>query len=362
MHTIGWLRLCAAGAVLSGVLWFAYAGLAQQQIEQHTIEISSTTASITASTTQTLGQQPLTAVFNEISTVANPDDVVTAPPAVTGRPVIITNHGLNRLQIFPTSGDDLGYGVNVSTFLEENGSVTFRAHNATNWDLVSSTQGYHAEMSDTENTDAFVITSQNAGGVGEFYHTNGLAIGDMLGWNFDAGGAGSSHAIASIANAGGGDITVTTSDAHDLAVDALITHDGTSDAAYNGAFNVLTIPTTTTYTVTAAFTATDTGTMQEAATLSPRAGYGGDYQLNWWVTATSAANNQTIQFHVHVDTVKEAALEQENRFGTGADEQSLSGGGILHVEDNQKIAFMLVNLTSAGNVTLRHLTVALTKP
>ena len=68
-------------------------------------------AGITASTTQTQGQQTLAADVNQVSTVANNDDVVTLPAAFPGEEITIINDGLNTLQIFPATGDDLGTGL-----------------------------------------------------------------------------------------------------------------------------------------------------------------------------------------------------------------------------------------------------------
>lgn len=86
---------------------------------------SSAEAGITASTTQTQGQQPLTEEINQISTVANDNDVVTLPSATPFVSVKTFNQGANVLQIFPASGDDLGNGTNVSTTLGVNEGVEF---------------------------------------------------------------------------------------------------------------------------------------------------------------------------------------------------------------------------------------------
>jgi hypothetical protein len=78
----------------------------------------STAANVTASTTQTQGQSPLTAELNNVATVANLNDVVTLPPAVVGTVIVITNNGNSQLQIFPASGDDVnGNGVDTSVTL-----------------------------------------------------------------------------------------------------------------------------------------------------------------------------------------------------------------------------------------------------
>ena len=90
--------------------------------------------SITASTTQTQGQQALTATANLVETVANANDVVTLPTAAAALGCEIVNAGANTLQIFPASGDAIqGGSVNASVTLAAGNSVRFRAFDATDW-------------------------------------------------------------------------------------------------------------------------------------------------------------------------------------------------------------------------------------
>lgn len=96
----------------------------------------STTAAITASTTQTQGQGPLTTEINEVATVANANDTVTLPSAAAGRNVIVINNGANTLQIFPASGDDLGAGVDTATTLATATNVHYVAYDSTNWESI----------------------------------------------------------------------------------------------------------------------------------------------------------------------------------------------------------------------------------
>jgi hypothetical protein len=89
---------------------------------------------ITASTTQTQGQQPLTKDINEISTVANANDVVTLPSAVTGSEIYVRNNGANTLQIFPASSDAIdNQAINTSVTLAAGASTVFRAVDNINW-------------------------------------------------------------------------------------------------------------------------------------------------------------------------------------------------------------------------------------
>lgn len=96
----------------------------------------SLTASITASTTQTQGQGPLTTENNEVSVVANASDTVTLPTAIASIRCVVMNNGVNTLQIFPASGDNLGAGVNTATTLASGSNITFLAYDATNWEIV----------------------------------------------------------------------------------------------------------------------------------------------------------------------------------------------------------------------------------
>lgn len=96
--------------------------------------LRSVESGITASTTQTQGQQPLTKDVNEIDVVAFVNDTVTMPTAVTGMEIMIINNGANTLRIFPASSDNLGAGVNTAVTLASGSNVTYVAYNATNWE------------------------------------------------------------------------------------------------------------------------------------------------------------------------------------------------------------------------------------
>jgi hypothetical protein len=66
------------------------------------------------------------------------------------------------------------------------------------------------------------------------------------------------RSITAVADAGGGDITVTVSAQHPLYAGDSVTIAGTT--SYNGTFTVVSRPSDTTFTITAAFVATETGT------------------------------------------------------------------------------------------------------
>lgn len=95
--------------------------------------LMSVQSGITASTVQTQGNGTLIYDVNEISTVSNTNDVVTLPTAVTGRTCLVINNGVEVLQVFPASGDDLGNGLNISTTINADDKKLFVSYNNTNW-------------------------------------------------------------------------------------------------------------------------------------------------------------------------------------------------------------------------------------
>jgi hypothetical protein len=93
---------------------------------------------VVASTTQTQGQRVLNGRVCHVLTVANANDVVTLPDAEPGLEIVVVNVGANVLQVFPSSGDDLGAGVNASTTIASGASMRFTAYGpaGTLWEAV----------------------------------------------------------------------------------------------------------------------------------------------------------------------------------------------------------------------------------
>ena len=311
--------------------------------------VNYTVAGITASTSQSQGNGALTGAFNEVSVVANLDDTVTLPTAVKGIECEVENDGANTLQIFPASGDDLGNGVDVSTQLEINESVKFFAYDTTTWKVEASTEIYHAEFHDEDNGTEFVVT-QTLGLQG--YHNAGTVAGDLAGWTFDAGGAGTSFPIASIADDGGGNILVTTTGTHGIAVGNMITQSNLTDTNYEGVFKVLTVPSTTTYTVTATWGSTDTGTMDEPAQLAVNPIAVGVYSVDYSLSGDTATNNEQFDFELYCDSTKITGTKRTNKFGISADINTMGGCGIFAIPLDGRIALVLENQESAGNFTI----------
>lgn len=123
--------LANTNALNTGVVFTVNA--TTENLAMSTSLLTSTTAGITASTTQTQGQGPLTTDINEISTCAHANDTVTLPATLAGRSCIIINDGANTLQIFPASGSDLGAGLNTATTLIAGAKAWFVAYSTTKW-------------------------------------------------------------------------------------------------------------------------------------------------------------------------------------------------------------------------------------
>lgn len=107
-----------------------YDGTSWCEFYAHSVE-----SGITASTTQTQGQQPLTAEINQVGTVTNADDVVTLMPAdFDGREITVINSGANALQVFPASGDRIdNQSQNQSVSIPAGDAWKFLAVDNENW-------------------------------------------------------------------------------------------------------------------------------------------------------------------------------------------------------------------------------------
>lgn len=110
-------------------LWLRHDGSAWTAI----VDFASS-ASLTASTTQTQGQQALVRTVNWVGTCANANDVVTLPAAAAGLWCVVINRGAQTLQVFPASGDKVeGGATNASTTIATAKIKAFFAVDGTDW-------------------------------------------------------------------------------------------------------------------------------------------------------------------------------------------------------------------------------------
>jgi len=305
---------------------------------------------IIASTTQTQGNSAITAHVNEIKTVANDNDAVTLPTAREGDEISIINNGDKTLQIFPAAGDNLGNGLNLSTLLEVNEEIKLFAIDDTNWHIEDTTEIFHAEIHEEDNTTAFTI---NATDEHHAYHSSTVVSGDTVGWTFDSGSNGTQIAISSIADATGGNITVTTSTNHNIEVGDTVCHTGLSDSAYVGFFTILTKPSSTTYTVTAPYTATGTGFMSEPSYIQVKDIAVGKYLILWTASLSAVGNGVTFDFFLHDGMSVITGSKGRHRIANASTFKMIGGQSVRHVISGDRIFFALSNTTNATNLTIR---------
>jgi len=305
---------------------------------------------ITASTTQTQGNGVLTAAVNEIATVANDNDVVTLPVIAEGDEVSVINNGDNELQIFPASGENLGNGLNAPVKLESNEEMKFFGIGNNKSHIEDTTEIFHAEMYDSDNAVQYVIHAFNEV---HAYHSAGIIEGDVAGWTFSEGSNGVPSQISSIADAGGGDITVTTSTAHGLTVGDIVSHTNLADVNYFGFFKVLTVPTTTTYTVTAIWGSNGTGFMDEPAHIHVQDIAVGTYMITWTASLSVVGNAITLDFDLHDGTSIIPGSGGRHKIASAANFKVIGGQAIRKVVSEDRIFFSLTNTTDSTNLIIR---------
>lgn len=169
--------------------------------------------------------------------------------------------------------------------------------------------------------------------------------------------AGMEGAIASIADNGGVVVgTVLVTDVgHGLTVGDYITQNGCADANYNGIFTILTTPTADTYTITATWGATDTGTWQMGSYLL--CATAGNYGSVWNASLTQSDNavrtntvalyqNMTLQ----TKSVSPRTVSNNTDIGSmgGNGEMTLAVGDrawyAVQSSDPQTLTFLVNNL------------------
>jgi len=99
-----------------------------------TLTVKQVTASITAFATG--GQASATQItddISEISTVATTGDSVKLPIAQSGLSITIINNGANACDVFPSTSDNLGAGVDTAASLAAGAKITYVSYDNTNW-------------------------------------------------------------------------------------------------------------------------------------------------------------------------------------------------------------------------------------
>lgn len=172
----------------------------------------------------------------------------------------------------------------------------------------------------------------------------GFAADDIAGITFNAGSTG---AITAYADAGGGQVTVTSA-GHTLVNGDIVTISGSTN--YNGIFEVANVAAGT-FEITDAFVADDAaGTFRNGSNFVILVD--GVYLLTWQISAMAAANNKIFIFTISIDAVIETDGIQRRKFATGGDVGSVSGSMLVNSVAGDIIAFNLQNETDAANITI----------
>lgn len=188
------------------------------------------------------------------------------------------------------------------------------------------------------------------------YHpfwTSGVQAGTLDGWTFTAGQSGT---FTSVANAGGGQITLTLG-AHTLVAGQPFAITSASVAGYqppNPTLFIIQSVTATTVNVIATFTATATGTWTQGAYLKAGAGAAGKYEITWSATA-QAATGSNKQFHFEplqntTNIDKGSAGQLMNATGP----QSCSGSAFITVAAGDLLLMLCNNETDTTDITIIH--------
>lgn len=187
--------------------------------------------------------------------------------------------------------------------------------------------------------------------VNVYHPLRNFLAGNLDGVTFDAGSAG---AVTAVANAGGGDITVT-SNGHGLLAGEPVYFAAQDGSSYKGSYLVKTAATNT-FTVTKPYVATATFNWYQPSTL--RVSTAGIYLLNYNVTANSEGSSKN--YKCEVSRSNNAAVTdldtsaEERLFSSGADYGNLVGGCLVALNANDYVWLQTKCTSDASDLNLRH--------
>lgn len=215
---------------------------------------------------------------------------------------------------------------------------------------VSGTTTHYGEMYIADNTNTATINATNEWQALVSYISSGYTNGFTY-------AAGSNGSITAVADAGGGDVDITSA-AHGLSGGDIITINGTT--SYNGIYSVLSVVDVNTFTITAAYVASETGYWQKGASLTCDTGAGGKYIAVWQSSGISSSVGQVFDFSLCVNTSISTKTTSRRKF-SNTDYGSFGGTGIINISDGDIITFILRNTTSNDDVTIRTLDLHISK-
>lgn len=208
----------------------------------------------------------------------------------------------------------------------------------------------YANMHVHENATATTINTVNIPHFIQGLFSDGLSKG----FTFSAGSTG---AITAFADAGGGQVTVTSA-AHGLLNGDAVTISGTTN--YNGIF-IVANKTDNTYEITDTWVVDDaTGNWYLGDRYTVNGGSGGVYQVVFHAFGASAAANKNFEFEIYVNGVNGGVAEGGRRFSS-LDIGTVSGGGLISLSPGDVVSFAIINQTDTTDFTFTHISLFLHK-
>ena len=203
----------------------------------------------------------------------------------------------------------------------------------------------YGEMYTVDNAAATTITA-----VSEWHAVSGATVsaGYNQGFTFDAGSSGD---VTGTSDGGGGLLVFADAD-HGLSIGDIVTTNNFTNAVYNDIFEVQTVPSAGTFTVTAAYTASETGSWQQGASLTADVGTSGIFRGLWAASGTSETNAQFFDFTPCLNTAVASKAKARRRF-SNTDYGSFSGTALMEISAGDIISFVVQNTTGAGDITIR---------
>jgi hypothetical protein len=209
------------------------------------------------------------------------------------------------------------------------------------WSII---RGYAGAYSH-ENTTALTIEEVNVA-----HALHGLTQGHLsTGWTFYVG---KSLSITAFATSDGGTKTQVTVATHGLANGDIVTIANTT--SYNGIYSIEQV-TTNTFVIRKAWVANEGAKVGHAAAYltNTNAISTGIYLVCGTASCTPANSNDVFEFEFYLDTTELTNTESQIKLGSTGDFSEASTQGIIEYTAGQKLWAKTVNLTGAGDITVR---------
>ena len=206
---------------------------------------------------------------------------------------------------------------------------------------------YYAEAYKYNAADKTIIDTADT-----FHSLQNLVEGLSLGFTWVAGTRNTD--ITTMATYDGGASTlITTTAAHNLNVGDYITITGTTN--YNSSYEVLSVPTTTTFEIDKAWDGNNdaTGTYSRGDSYICDSGAGGIYGFEWNVTGKPDAINKAYNAAI---LINKAGCEKcvGSEYFTKAEYETVSGGALFDISDGDHVCIVIQNLTDTTDITFKH--------